>query len=188
MRDDLGALAHWDDRLDTVVAWCELDHGLGESPRPRLFGYLDDLLTLVIDLRPFPPGGIEAPFTEATAGLLGAGCTAVVAALPGRAWSLDDPIVPVLDDHDLRQRVVAVAAARRGEPTVTSIRPFECRATELRWLPEVDGEGVSWWVADALRIGVEHGIEATIDEAADQLARCCALGHVVMVAEGEAAR
>lgn len=174
---------HWDDRLAAVVAWCEIDHELDGAPLPRLLGYVEDELVVIIDLRPFPSGGFESAFGEAAAAVLGMGCTGVVAAMAGRAWSLDDPIPPVVDMIDFRQRVVTVTAVRRGDPPELVILPFELPDADLRWLPRVGPRRDDSWIGQGLDVAVTTGLGATVDEAADQLARCIRLGHRVAIAE-----
>ena len=137
----------------------------------------------MIDLRPFPPGGIEGPMVEAVAGALALGADRLAAALPGRAWSMDDPVVPVTEDGDLRQRVLLCATARRGEDPSTWLLPFDVDGQSLSWhetvLEDGDCEG---WVPHALQVGVDAGWEPDIPGAAGQLARCTALGHEVFLA------
>ena len=120
---------------------------------------------------------------EALAGLLPLGADRLAAALPGRAWSLDDPVVPVSDDGDLRQRVLMLTTARPGRPPRTWLRPVRPR----RWrvgvaqsvLEDDDCEG---WVPHALQVAVDSTWEPDRAAAVEQLARCRSLGHYVMLA------
>ena len=172
--------AQFEDLARSLVA---LDVDLGDEPRHRLAAYVGEDPLLVIDLRPFPPGGIEGPMVEAVAGALALGADRLAAALPGRAWSMDDPVVPVTEDGDLRQRVLLCATARRGEDPSTWLLPFDVDGQSLSWhetvLEDGDCEG---WVPHALQVGVDAGWEPDIPGAAGQLARCTALGHEVFLA------
>ena len=178
----IGPEVPWGDRVATVRAWCELDHEVGDQPRPRLLGYLDDRLAIAIDLRPFPPGGMHRPLTEAMAALAGVGCTGIVAAFPGRAWSMQDPIPPVTEGVDLRQRVVVVTSARRGDRPACVVLPFEADADGLRWLSVLAMPGPDERIGRMLEVTVMHEFDATVEEASRQLARCVALGHTVAMA------
>lgn len=159
-----------------------LDVELGDEPRHRIAGFRGEEPLAVIDLRPFPPGGIHAPMVEAVAGLLPLGADRLAAALPGRAWSMDDPVVPVSDDGDLRQRVLMFTSARPGE-TTTWLQPFDLAGDLLTWHePVLEDSGCEGWVPQALEIAVQAGWAPDADAATEQLARCQSLGHHVMLA------
>ncbi|WP_336250108.1 hypothetical protein [Stomatohabitans albus] len=68
-------------------------------------------------LRPYPSGdhivAIEEQLTLATA----LGANRIAFCSTGRAWSANDPVPPVCDDGDLRQRVVMVTQAALGHPS-----------------------------------------------------------------------
>lgn len=182
MPPDLAVLpfARFEDLARNLV---QLDVELGEQPRHRLIGYrAEDPLT-VIDLRPFPAGGIEAPMVEAMAGVLALGADRFATALPGRAWSMDDPVVPVSEHGDLRQRVLMLTTARPDEPVSSWLLPFDLtNGDELTWHPSVLDDGpCEGWVPHALGIAVEADWRPDPDAAIEQLARCTSLGHHVML-------
>lgn len=161
----------------------ELDVHGGDEPRHRLLAYAGQEPLLVIDLRPFPPGGIEPPLVEAVAGALAIGADRLATALPGRAWSLDDPVVPVADDVDLRQRVLLCTTARAGAGTRSWLLPFDVRGDEVRWQGAVAEDGdCEGWVPHALQVAVDADWTADPDAAAEQLERCSLLGHDVLLA------
>lgn len=168
---------------DLARALVELDVELGDEPRHRLAAYRGEEPLLVIDLRPFPPGGIEGPMVEAVAGALALGADRLAAALPGRAWSMDDPVVPVTADVDLRQRVLMCTTAAATLPLRSWLLPFAIGDAGLSWEPPVlEDDDCIGWVPHALQVAVDATWEPDPDAAADQLARCTALGHNVFVA------
>ena len=172
---------------DLARALVALDVDLGDEPRHRLAGFDGDEPLAVIDLRPFPPGGVHAPLVEAVSGLLALGADRLAAALPGRAWSLDDPVVPVSDDGDLRQRVLMLTTARPGAAVRTWLLPFDLVDGELSWHePVLEDSGCEGWVPHALQVAADADWDRDPAAAADQLARCRSLGHHVMLAPAAA--
>ncbi len=187
MSPDLAVLpfARFEDLARNLV---HLDVELGEQPRHRLIGYRGENPLAVIDLRPFPSGGVEAPMVEATAGVLALGADRFAAALPGRAWSMDDPVVPVSEHGDLRQRVLMLTTARPDEPVSTWVLPFDLTGDELTWHTAVLDEGpCEGWVPYALGVAAEADWQPDRDAAIEQLARCTSLGHHVMLSPAGAA-
>ena len=87
--------------------WAEIDVRHGGTPASRLIAFHDDDPLVSVMLRPFDKGQAIGPVVEALAFLLPFGATRLSAGMPGRSWSLDDPIPPVTEDVDLRQRVIA---------------------------------------------------------------------------------
>ncbi len=123
-------MLHTWDRLADLHRWyAELD---APDPRPHLAAFAGDHACVLIGLRPFAPGAYQGPLVEAMALALPLGADRVSVALPGRAWSLDDPVVPVSDDGDLRQRVLTqctVDGHRQVTPRVTMrLHPFDVGA------------------------------------------------------------
>ena len=170
-------------------ALVELDVDLGDEPRHRLAAFRGEEPLAVVDLRPFPPGGIEAPMVEALSGVLALGADRFAAALPGRAWSTDDPIVPVSDDGDLRQRVLLLTTADGTDEPRTRLLPFDLDGDTVRWHTRTLEDGpCEGWVPHALGVAAEAGWPADPDAAAQQLARCTRLGHdVLLTPAGDAA-
>lgn len=173
---------------DLARSLIALDVGLGDEPRHRLAAYAGEEPLLVIDLRPFPPGGIEAPLVEVVAGALALGADRLATALPGRAWSLDDPVVPVSDDGDLRQRVLMCTTARADAEVRTWLLPFDVCGGDLTWHDAaLEDSGCEGWVPHALQVAVDAAWEPDPDAAVEQLSRCAALGHEVFLAPAGAA-
>ncbi|MDX1657924.1 MAG: hypothetical protein R3343_03800 [Nitriliruptorales bacterium] len=105
--------------------------------RPTVYGYCGDHLIAGIELRPHPAGGNEAPLVEALALLVPAGADRLAFLGSGRAWSLEDPVPPVCDEGDLRQRVAVLLTAdrhQRDRPTLSStLMPFRCSGGQVDW-------------------------------------------------------
>ena len=187
MQPDLATLP-WTRFEEVARHLVELDVDRGDEPRHRLTGYHGEEPLVVVDLRPFPPGGVQTPMVEAMAGLLALGADRFAAALPGRAWSMDDPIAPVSDDGDLRQRVLMMTTAQPGPGVRSWVLPFDLDGGRLTWHAPVLEEGpCEGWVPYALGVATEAGWEADPEGAIQQLGRCAALGHTIMLAPaGEA--
>ena len=183
-------MLHTWDRLADLHRWyAELD---APDPRPHLAGFVGDHACVLIGLRPFAPGAYQGPLVEAMALALPLGADRVSVALPGRAWSLDDPVVPVSDHGDLRQRVLTQCTAdghRRQVPHVSMrLHPFDVEVGDtgpgLVWHDALDpgpGEG---WIPDALRtlVGARDEISRAddLEAIARQAARLHTLGHEVL--------
>jgi hypothetical protein len=123
-----GPLERFDDVPDQLLALCAADLDAGLDPVPTLAAFAGERPLAVVGLRPFAPGQVVQALVEVLALLLPLGCDRLALALPGRAWSLDDPIVPVTDDGDLRQRVLVLTVAdARGRACElrTTLHPFE---------------------------------------------------------------
>lgn len=161
------------------------------DPRPWLLAFAAEELLALVGLRPFAQGHHHGPLIEAMALALPIGADRVSVALPGRIWSLDDPVPPVTPEADLRQRAltqVTVDGSRRATPAVhTRLHPFGLAddRRSLVWDDAVDpgpGEG---WIPDALSALVEArdriGPGSAVDEHRRQLARLDALGHDVLL-------
>lgn len=174
-------------QVDDLHRWyAELD---APDPRPHLVGFAGDAALVLIGLRPFGPGAYENPLIEAMALALPLGSDRVSLAMPGRAWSMDDPVVPVTEDGDLRQRVltqVTVDGHGHATPDVTMrLHPFDVVDGErLHWHDPLDpgpGEG---WIADAMACMVagrhDIGRDADPDAITEQAVRLVMLGHEVL--------
>lgn len=164
------------------------------DPAPHLVGFDGDQALVLIRLRPFAPGAYQGPLVEAMALVLPLRADRVSLAIPGRAWSLEDPLPPVADGVDLRQRVltqVSVDGHGQDPPRVTTrLHPFQPRPADdpgcrLAWEESVDpgpGEG---WIPDALAtlVAARRDIarDGRPDERLRQWDRLEDLGHVVLL-------
>ncbi|MEX0835099.1 MAG: hypothetical protein WD010_03340 [Nitriliruptor sp.] len=182
----------WDTATERLLALATaaLDDGL--PPAPTLAAYAGDEGLAIVGLRPFAPHELTGPLVELAALLLPLGADRFVLALPGRAWSIDDPVPPVVEDVDLRHTVLTVLEIDGhgpGEPRCDgTIHPYGRGADGVARfedpVPVGWPEGPS---ADALRLLVARRA-VTFDPDPDpaqvvvQFARCLLRGHQVVLA------
>jgi hypothetical protein len=167
----------------------EVDDGHDLTPTMLVFAGQRPLG--LVALRPHAPDDLVTALIEILALLLPLGTDRIVLALPGRAWSTDDPIAPVSDDVDLRQRVVVavVADAHRGPCRLrVGLHPFDVdEQGRWSWQPEVETAGpLDAPVVDALRLLLDHRDDlagtATGAQITTQFGRVLLLGHEVALA------
>lgn len=171
-----------------------LDHGA--TPAASLLAFDGDEPMAVVTLREFGPGEALPALIEVLALLLPLGSDRIAVSFPGRAWSLDDPIVPVSDEGDLRQPVLMVTCAdgRCQPPRLeTSLHAIHLDDDGWRWADTLHGEQPDSPVVAALGVllGAEDAFD-TIDEGdlrlAAQLGRVVLLGHLVALSDQAARR
>lgn len=157
------------------------DHG---DIRPCLVAFTGVRPLFVAFLRSFAPGEHAEALIELLALAAPLGADRLALSLGGRAWSLADPIPPVLDDGDLRQRVLCTTQAdgAGGVISVTSrVHPFTLAGGCVTWLETIETDGGEGWTLSALRLAVEHraSMTATADDICRQARRCAHLGHLL---------
>lgn len=191
----------WSDQGQLLIDLAVADLQAGHDICPTMVAFRGDQPLFLATLRPFLRGLHEDPIIEIAALAMGLAADRVLLSLSGRAWSLDDPIPPVLPDvGDLRQRVIVLhrADATTDDPIARStIVPVEVvdpddasdptaqpgsgvRVHTGPPLTDVDGEG---WVPRALMTLVSAG-EGRVDpedleDLGVQVRRCEQLGHRV---------
>ena len=178
----------WDEVLDVAVGFAEDDLRDSDEVRPAMFAFRGEQPLFVAFVRPFPEGGYADPLIELFALAGGLRTDRLALSMPARAWSLEDPIPPVSDDGDLRQRVLAIELADgwRGRTRTTSIlAPFDVLPDRsVRWGERQDmGKGESW-IGDGVRLTVQQRarLRAPLREVRHQAERCAKLGHELIVA------
>jgi hypothetical protein len=180
----------WADDTDRLLtlAGCDLTEGL--PPRPTLTAYAGDESIAVVGLRPFGPGELLHPLIELAALLLPLGADRFGLAVPGRAWSLDDPIPPVVDEADLRATVLTVLRIDghgTDEPwTDGTLHPYEVDAAgRAAFGPALDVGWPEGPATDGLLTLVRRrgDVVSTAPVATVvQFARCLLRGHQVVLA------
>lgn len=162
--------------------------GPPDAVRPCLVAFSGDQLVLVAWWRWFDKGQYMDPMIEVMAAVCPLGADRVALSLSGRAWSMDDPIPPVVDGiGDLRQRVLHLVLVddhgSRGHRTEV-LRPYDVEGGRVRW-----GERHELGPSQGqLPLGLEHlvrtreHLSASDEDIALQLRRCSALGHLVSLA------
>ncbi len=184
----------WDDTESDLVSLAAIDLDLGDEPRPTLTAFAGDQPLAFVGLRPFAPGEALQALIEVLALLLPLGADRVAFAAPARAWSFDDPIPPVCDAGDLRQRVLLVAIAdghRRPCRLSISLHPFTCDPDGATWgdtlRPDEPPESA---LASALAVLIDARND--LDDLGDtrklaaQFGRVLLLGHEVALSDAAA--
>lgn len=180
----------WCDDTDRLLSLAANDLADGLPPRPTMTAYAGDEGLAIVGLRPFGPGELLQPLVELAALLLPLGADRFGLAVPGRAWSLDDPIPPVLDEVDLRRTVLTVLQIdghRVDDPSTDgTLHPYEVSADgqvtfgptlEVGW-PEGPATDGLWTLVRARSDVRDTRPQTTVV----QFARCLLLGHHVVLA------
>ncbi|MFA9445701.1 hypothetical protein [Egicoccus sp. AB-alg6-2] len=198
----------WTDATPALLDLAREDLADGLLPRPRLIAHAGNEAVGIAQLRPHVDD-VLPPLLELLALFLPLGADRLTLALPGRAWSLEDPIAPVTDEVDLRQRVLLVIGADAGDAgdageageagDAGDAGDAACRLSShlypleqgvggdgwrlgSPWSPPEDPEGPT---GSALRVLLEqrHQLagDATPHQLASQFARVLLLGHLVAV-------
>lgn len=199
--DDAVAMQRWEGAEAFLIAEAQRDlEPLGDHPgldavRPCLVAFAGAAPLLLAWWRCFDKGQALDPLVELMSLAVPLGADRVALSLSGRAWSLDDPVPPVLPGvGDLRQRVLHL----------TFVDDHEGRGhrTEVLYPYDMDGDRVVW--GERRELGpsegeVPQGMELLVrmraelhtddvEELAGQLRRCARLGHLVAVAPAVCAR
>lgn len=187
---------HWNDAESFLIDEAERDLRDGATARPCLLAYRGEERILIAFLREFDKGAYADPIIELLALAAPLGADRLAFSISGRAWSLQDPIPPVVaGGGDLRQPIVALHFADGNtDPLLrSSAHAYDLVAGDVRWGPVVRDEGgtVEGWIGDVLRFAVTTGrgqITGSDAEIRRQLNRCSSLGHLVGVGDGVARR
>lgn len=176
----------WDDVDDFLIRQAEADLAACGQVRPCLVAFAGDEPLLVAFVRPFPKGHYEAPLTELLALTAALAADRLALSVAGRAWSLDDPVPPVLEGvGDLRQRVVCTLTAT-DSGCRQLLHPFTATRDEIAWGQPLCQNSASGWIARALQVAVSRRdqLAASADEAGRQALRCARLGHELALDPG----
>ncbi|GGI07285.1 hypothetical protein [Egicoccus halophilus] len=186
----------WSSATAVLLDLARRDLTAGSLPRPRLTAHAGGDGLGLAELRPHA-ADVVPPLLELLALFLPLGADRLTLAVVGRAWSLDDPVVPVCRTGDLRQRVLVVlrADAHRGRCRLSGVLyPIES-------VPGASAEG-PWRLGAAVRTTDEPegrtgaALQALLDgrarllgtrrphQLATQYARVLLLGHRVSVTDG----
>jgi hypothetical protein len=182
----------WAEDTARLLTLAALDLEQGLPPRPTLTAYAGDDGLAVVGLRPFGPGEFLQPLVELLALLLPLGADRFGLAVPGRAWSLDDPIPPVIDEVDLRTTVLTVLQVDDhggGGPVVDGwLVPYDVEedgpvfgpATEVGWPDGPDTAGLLALVRGRREVRTSGRPDPA--SLPVQFARCLLRGHHVVLA------
>lgn len=187
-------MLQWDDVEAYLVAEADLDLTESADVRPCLVAFAGDEPLLVAFLRSFAKGEYADPLIELLALAAPLGADRLALSIAARAWSLDDPVVPVVPGlGDLRQRVLTIHAVdgAGGNTAVTSaLHPFTHEGGRTIWEAPLRHPGGEGWLVSALELAVERR-EALVASASDirrQARRCVDLGHALALTDQGALR
>jgi hypothetical protein len=175
----------WREVEDFLLAEAARDlRGCGEI-RPCLMAYAGEHPLFLAFLRPFPKGGYADPMVELMALAAPLDADRLALSMGGRAWSLLDPIPPILPDlGDLRQRVVVLQSADGASRRVrldSRMFPYDLAHGEVRWGEALRYDGETGWMTGALRLAISqrHRIRGLPTQIRRQAERCVELGHLL---------
>jgi hypothetical protein len=182
--------SRWCDDTARLLNLAATDLAEGLPPRPTLTAYAGEEGLAIVGLRPFGPGELLGPLVELAALLLPLGADRFGLAVPGKAWSLDDPIPPVVDEVDLRRTVLTVlhvdGHATPDPRTDGTLHPYEVGTDgQVVFDPAI---GVGWPEGPAtdglltLVRGRREVAASSPQAAVVQFARCLLRGHHVVLA------
>lgn len=162
----------WDLQHQLLLDLACQDLAAGSPVLPTMIAFDGDEPLAVITLRSFPRGGHAEPLVEAGAVLTSLGADRVLLSLGGRAWSVHDPIPPVLgEDADLRQQVIVIHESRHVRGAVTGICTVHPVAAVPTWDPAwqaddpvelgdpIQTDDPQGWVTELLAVLVRAGAE-----------------------------
>lgn len=180
-------LGDWHSRHLFLLDEARADLTGGAPVRNCLLAFAGEAPLLVAWLRPFAPGAHKPALVEVLALALPLGADRLAVSMPGRMWSLADPIPPCLPGvGDLRQRVVVVeeADASRGRVVAaTTAYPYEVGDDGApAWLDPLAEDAVVGPVAGLLAQALAGGLTASDVELRRQARRLADLGHLVALA------
>lgn len=183
------AMMQWKDREAFLLDEARQDLEAGCDVRPCLVAMAGDRPLFVAFLRAFDKGRHLKPLVELVALAAPLDADRLALSLSGRAWSLEDPLPPVVPGvGDLRQRVVVIesADASAGEAVLTSTAmPFDLADGRVGWGEPIREGGPTGMVSEVLGLAVRerHRLRACDAEIWKQFERCGRLGHLVGLAE-----
>lgn len=175
----------WDETEDFLVSEASADLEGGEDVRPCLVAFRDEEPLFVAFLRSFVKGEYADPVIELVALAAPLFANRLAMSVGARAWSLDDPLPPVVPGvGDLRQRVLSITFAEEdgGGVSVRSVVvPFDHDGHSATWLPALRHPGGEGWIPSALALAIEHraDLATSVKEMRRQARRCVALGHLL---------
>lgn len=185
----------WDDVERFTVETATTDLEERSEVRPALFAFAGDQPCFLAFLRWFPKGAYHEPLLELLALGVGLAADRLAFSTGGRLTSLADPIPPVTDEVDLRQRALVVEYVDGHDGPLrrhSLIHPFTLAGGTVAWDDPVrltDGQG---WIAQALQAAVQRrgqlGAHGTAAALRAQALRCAELGHDLYLDAGVSAR
>jgi hypothetical protein len=184
----------FDDVEQVLLELTRTDLELDGRAQPHLLAFAGERVVAVVGVRPFGPGEALQALVELLSLLLPLDVDRVAVSLPGRAWSLADPIVPVSDDVDLRTPVLLIIVADGhlpDRPTAVSstLHPFDWAGEHWELGAPFRGDGPGDGEvhrALAVLLSERHELADGADAMllAAQLGRVLLLGHDLVLEPG----
>ena len=184
----------WNDVEPYLLAEAGSDLSDADDVRPCLVAFCGETALLVAFLRSFAKGEYADPLIELLALTAPLGADRLALSIAGRAWSLEDPVVPAVPGvGDLRQRVLTVHCVDgtcKPARVTSALHPFLREGGCVRWDPPLRPGGGEGWLVSALRLAVERreALSAPAREIRRQARRCVDLGHALALTDAGAAR
>lgn len=179
----------WEARRAYLLEEAAFDLEFGVDVRPGFLAFAGSHLLFVAFLRPFLKGQHMDAVIELLALAAPLDADRLAMSIGGRAWSLDDPIPPVLPGvGDLRQRVLVVeevdGSAGRAR-TCSLAYPWSLDQGTVRWADPIESTEVTGPLGHMLQAAVTRRRQLAADTAAirEQAERCARLGHLIALAE-----
>lgn len=180
---------HWHDVEHFTVEMATRDLERRGEVTPLLVAFTGEEQRFLAFLRWFPKGAYADPMIELLALAIALDADRLAVALTGRLTSLDDPVPPVTDAGDLRQRALGVEYVDgAGGPLRqhTILHPFDVTEGRVTWGEAMRLSGGQGWIPSALRAAVAArgrlAAAATDGDIRVQATRCVALGHELYLA------
>ena len=149
-------LSTWTDVEDFLMESAADDLADDRPILPVVIAFRGETPLFLAGLRDFDKGEYHNPMIEllALAGAMGADRLAT--AFPARAWSLGDPLPPVIAGvGDLRQRVLVMTFVdATAAPTLrtSTIAPYDLDGGRGRWQQPLREEAGEGWVTEAMTV------------------------------------
>jgi len=178
-------MQRWDEVEQFLVDEAARDLEAGATVRPCLAAFRGEQPLLIVFLREFDKGAYADPITEVLCIAMGLAADRLMFSISGRAWSLDDPVPPVVPGFgDLRQRIVHITRVDGSGAAICArdiMLPFDVRDGVVQWGPRLEEESAEGWIPRVLRIAVEQcsALAASDADLRAQVLRCDRLGHLV---------
>lgn len=178
----------WEDREAFLLGEARRDLEGNCEVRPCFLAMSGEHPLFVAFLRAYDKGGHLDPLIELVALAAPLDADRLAVSLAGRAWSLDDPVAPVVPGvGDLRQRVLLIdeVDGSGGQPASRSTAmPFELIDGAVRWGEPIRHDGQTGLVSAALALAVRQRrkLRAGDKEIRAQADRCLRLGHALAFA------
>lgn len=185
-------MQRWSDVEDFLRDEAAADLRQDGEVRPCLAAFAGEERLFVAFLRSFAKGAYADAIIELLALAAPLDANRLALSLAGRAWSLHDPIPPVLDGAgDLRQRVLCTTVADGAGARVETrgrVQPFTVARGTVRWAEPITSDGGEGWIPGALRLAVERrsALAAPKSKIRGQARRCVELGHLLALGDGVA--